>query len=161
MAEQLYGYSSEEALDNHALDLIVDPEDHSVANEILHRVAMGERWTGQFPVKNKSGNRFSIVATNTPLYDDNGVFVGVISVCTDSRPFEEGKALMSVQRDCWENCSSFSRPRGTASTKLCLDPPQPLQVAIASKISNLVSILPLVFSVILSVICIAYIMGIY
>lgn len=143
MAEHLYGYSSEYALDRHALDLIVDPEDHGAANEILHRVAMGEKWTGQFPVKNNRGNRFSVVATNTPLYDDNGAFVGVISVCTDSRPFEEGKALMSVQRGCSENDSCFSRPRGIASTKLSLDPPQPLQVAFASKISNLVSILQL------------------
>lgn len=139
MAEHMYGYSSSEALGADALEVLVDPRDFGMANEILDRVAMGENWTGEFPVKNRRGERFSIVATNTPLYDDNGAFVGVISVSSDSRHFEEAKAVISAQRG-WENDSSISRSRSIASAKLGLDPQQPLQVAIASRISNLVSI---------------------
>ncbi|KAL0376350.1 UNVERIFIED_CONTAM: putative serine/threonine-protein kinase SIS8 [Sesamum calycinum] len=45
---------------------------------------------------------------------------------------------MAVPRDL-ENDASFSRPRNIASAKLGLDPQQPLQAAIASKISNLAS----------------------
>ncbi|KAH6808604.1 PAS domain-containing protein tyrosine kinase family protein [Perilla frutescens var. frutescens] len=138
MAELQYGHSAEEALGSDALEILIDPRDHGMAVEILQRVRMGENWTGMFPVKNKRGERFSIVATNTPFYDDDGTFVGVICVSSDSRPFEEANAVMSAQRGL-ENDSSFSRSRNVASAKLGLDPQQPLQVAIASKISNLAS----------------------
>ncbi|KAG6433651.1 hypothetical protein SASPL_105266 [Salvia splendens] len=137
-AEELYGYSSEEAIGSDALEILTDPQDHGAANEILRRVAMGENWTGLFPVKIKSGIRFSIIATNTPLYDDTGLFVGVICVSNETRPYEEAKAvILASQRGCWDNPSNFSRPRGITSGKFGLDPQQPLQVAIASKISNL------------------------
>lgn len=155
-AEELFGYSSEEAIGCDALEIMTDPQDHGAATEILHRGAMGENWTGQFPVKNKAGGRFLIIATNTPLYDDAGKFVGVICVSNDTRPFEEVKAvMMTAQRGgCGENASNFSRPSGIASGKLGLDPQQPLQVAIASKISNLVSIRLLGF---VSIIFIVYV----
>lgn len=140
-AEELFGYSSEEAIGSDALEIITDPQDHWAANEILRRGAMGENWTGVFPVKTKSGIRFSIIATNTPLYDDTGLFVGIICVSNETRPYEEGKAvILAAQRGCWDNPSNFTRPRGITSGKFGLDPEQPLQVAIASKISNLVRI---------------------
>lgn len=66
-AEQLYGYSAAEALGRNLLELIADPKDHAVAKIILYRVAKGENWTGQFPVRNKLGDRFLIVAT-IPLF---------------------------------------------------------------------------------------------
>lgn len=140
MAENLYGYSASEALGAYAIELLADPRDYAVASDIVHRVEMGESWTGQFPVKNKGGERFLVVATNTPFYDDDGALVGLICVSTDSRPFQEAQSVVSVSRDL-ENESSLSRPRSIASAKLGLDLQQPLQAAIASKISDLVSIL--------------------
>lgn len=39
-------------------------------------------WTGQFPVKNKMGESFSAIVTNTPFYDDDsGTFIGVGYLC--------------------------------------------------------------------------------
>lgn len=137
-AENLYGYSAAEALGQDVIELLADPRDCAVASNIVHRVSTGESWTGQFPVKNKRGDRFLAVATNTPLYDDDGTLVGIICVSSDSRPFKE--ALTSELSDL-ETSSSFSRPRTTITGKLGLDHQQPLQAAIASKISNLVGIL--------------------
>ncbi|KAL0368165.1 UNVERIFIED_CONTAM: Serine/threonine-protein kinase EDR1 [Sesamum calycinum] len=137
-AESLYGYSSEEALRQNGIELLTDPRDFSVASDIVYRVTMGESWTGQFPVKNKRGDRFVIVATNTPFYDDDGTLIGIICMSRDSRPFEEANTVMPERRDL-ETDSSFSRPRATATDKPGLDHQQPLQAAIASKISNLAS----------------------
>ncbi|XWS14209.1 hypothetical protein CRYUN_Cryun36dG0103400 [Craigia yunnanensis] len=137
-AEKLYGYSAAEALGQDAIELLVDPSDFAVAHNIVHRVIMGESWTGQFPVKNKMGERFSAVVTNTPFYDDDGSLVGIICVSSDSRPFKEMRVSLSAERHP-EGDSTFSRSKNAVSAKLGLDPQQPLQAAIASKITNLAS----------------------
>ncbi|KAJ8767282.1 hypothetical protein K2173_017326 [Erythroxylum novogranatense] len=137
-AENLYGYSAAEALGKDAIELLVDPRDYLMANNIVRRVTMGESWTGQFPAKNKMGESFLVVATNTPFYDDDGTLVGIICVSSDSRPFQEMRMEMSGSR-IPETDSSFSRPRTSITAKLGLDSQQPFQAAIASKISNLAS----------------------
>lgn len=145
-AERLYGYSAAEAHGRTPIDLLADPQDYAVGYSILnHTLTTGESWTGQFPVKTKRGERFEVIATNTPFYDDNGNLIGVICVSTDSKPFEETRSALSGAQHS-EADSSFSRSRRIASAKLGLDPQQPLQVAIASKISNLVSMIVLIIS---------------
>ncbi|XP_021906874.1 probable serine/threonine-protein kinase DDB_G0282963 isoform X1 [Carica papaya] len=137
-AENLYGYSAAEALGQDAVEILVDPRDFPLARNIIHRVSMGERWTGEFPVKNKMGEKFSAIATNTPFYDDEGTLIGIICVSNDSRPFKEMRVALSNPSHS-EGSSSFNRARSTVTSKLGLDSQQPLQVAIASKISNLAS----------------------
>nr|GMD89275.1 probable serine/threonine-protein kinase DDB_G0272254 isoform X2 [Ipomoea batatas]GME06227.1 probable serine/threonine-protein kinase DDB_G0272254 isoform X2 [Ipomoea batatas]GME20160.1 probable serine/threonine-protein kinase DDB_G0272254 isoform X2 [Ipomoea batatas]GME20161.1 probable serine/threonine-protein kinase DDB_G0272254 isoform X2 [Ipomoea batatas] len=138
MAEHLYGYSAAEALGQSIMDLLVDPRDFNMAGDIISRVCVGESWTGQFPVKNKLGIRFSVMTTNTPFYDDDGTLIGLICVSVDVRPFQESKAAFTAAKQM-DSDSSSSRARSIASEKLGLDPQQPLQVAIASKLSNLAS----------------------
>ncbi|XP_047334389.1 probable serine/threonine-protein kinase DDB_G0282963 [Impatiens glandulifera] len=138
-AENLYGYSSAEAVGQNSIELLVDVRDHSFAENIVNRVSMGESWTGQFPVKNKRGDSFVVVASNTPYYgDDNHTCVGIICVTNDSRPYQEMMSSISCTKSLETN-QTISRPRLLASAKLGIDPLQPLQVAIASKISNLAS----------------------
>ncbi|KAL3626609.1 hypothetical protein CASFOL_030158 [Castilleja foliolosa] len=137
-AENLYGYSASEALGQDAIELLTDPRDFGVANNIVRRVTSGESWTGQFPVRNKRGERFIAIATNTPFYDDDGTLVGIICVSNDSKPFQEATSIKSVSKES-ENDSGLSRNISIASSALGLDPQQPLQVALASKISNLAS----------------------
>ena len=143
-AENLYGYSAAEALGHSPIELLVDPQDYAVANTIIHRVSKGESWTGQFPVKTKTGDRFTAFVTNTPFYDDDGTFIGIICVSSDIRPFQEMKIPMSGGKPP-ESDSSYSRSRARVTAKLGLDPQQPLQNAIASKITNLVSLIVSMF----------------
>ncbi|CAN0855386.1 Serine/threonine-protein kinase EDR1 [Linum grandiflorum] len=135
-AENLFGYTAAEALGQPGIELMVDPRDRAAAHTIVGRNKMGERWTGRFPVRSKRGERFSIMATNTPFYDDDGTLIGVICVSNDARAFEEVAVDISDPRHL-EAESATSRARNTVTNKLGLDPQQPLQVAIASKISNL------------------------
>ncbi|CAI9118963.1 OLC1v1020600C4 [Oldenlandia corymbosa var. corymbosa] len=135
-AEKLYGHTAAEALGRNPIELLAETRDFNVAGHIVQRVALGQSWTGQFPVKNKKGERFMVIVTNTPFFDDDGTMVGIICVSADSRPLQETKAALPGAK---ANSSSNSRPRLSASAKLGLDPEQPLQVAIASKISNLAS----------------------
>ncbi|XAR49700.1 Non-specific serine/threonine protein kinase [Bertholletia excelsa] len=106
------------------IELLTDAQDFAVADNVVQRVKMGESWTGQFPVKNKSGDRFVVIVTNTPFYDDYGTLIGNISVSTDSRPFEGMKAevLGSTRRS--EANPGFNWPKS---------------IGIASKLSKLAS----------------------
>nr|WDA42959.1 tyrosine-protein kinase receptor UFO [Fagopyrum tataricum] len=137
-AENLYGYSAAEALGRDVLDLLIDEKDFSVANSTIRRVMLGENWTGQIPVKNKMGRRMVMVATETPFYNDDGTLIGVICVSSDARPFHGMGFTMPDSRSV-ETDNSSGWPRNHVATKLGLDPEQPLQVSIASKITDLAS----------------------
>ncbi|XP_026436587.1 uncharacterized protein LOC113334578 [Papaver somniferum] len=80
---------SMEMLGRSSLGPIIEECDFTEAKEIIRRSASGECWTGQFPVRNKQGRRFHIIATHTPLYDDFGILVGVVCLGYDSQPFLE------------------------------------------------------------------------
>ncbi|KAL1190946.1 putative serine/threonine-protein kinase SIS8 [Cardamine amara subsp. amara] len=147
MAEKLYGFSAAEALGKDPIDILVDGQDASVAENITRRCSSGESWTGEFPVKNKSGERFSVVTTMSPSYDDDGSLMGITCITNDSAHFQDPR----VPRGRQEGETSFSRVTSTVASKLGLDSKeavvsklglasqQPIQVAIASKISDLAS----------------------
>ncbi|MCL7021630.1 hypothetical protein MKW94_026876 [Papaver nudicaule] len=130
-AEHLYGYSASEALGRNILGFIVEERDFNEAKEIVHRNTLGQNWTGQFPVRNKHGRRFQITATNTPLYDDNGTFVGIICLSCDSDLFREVPAPVSFGSNSSKD-EAYPKP-GVASQQ------KSLQVVVSSKTSKLAS----------------------
>lgn len=139
-AHKLYGYSATEAHGQNVVDLLVDPEDRVLGHSILnHTLNVRESWTGKFPIKTKRGAKLEVIATNSPFYDDNGNLIGVICVSNDSRPFEDMSSALLAAQKVEADSSIISLPRRIASAKLGLNPQQPLQVAIASKISDLAS----------------------
>ncbi|XP_052881883.1 uncharacterized protein LOC108476245 isoform X2 [Gossypium arboreum] len=138
-AEKLYGYLEAEALGQNIIKLVCHPKDFGFAVNIVQRVIIGESWTGLFPIKNRLGENIFVVATVTPFYDEKGSVVGITSVTCDSRPFKETKFEFSAERQPKGDSSAFTRSKNAISIKLGLDPQQPLQAAIVSKISNLAS----------------------
>ncbi|CAH2044621.1 unnamed protein product [Thlaspi arvense] len=150
MAEKLYGFSAAEALGKDPIDILVDKQDAAVAQNITRRCGCGESWTGEFPVKNKAGDRFSVVTTMSPFYDDDGSLIGIICITNDSALFQDPRVPPAKTRG-QEGETSFSRATNSVASKLGLDSKeavvsklgldsqQPIQVAIASKISDLAS----------------------
>ncbi|KAF8107240.1 hypothetical protein N665_0124s0035 [Sinapis alba] len=149
MAEKLYGFSAAEALGKDPIDILVDDQDAAVAQNITRRCGCGESWTGEFPVKNKAGDRFSVVTTMSPFYDDDGSLIGIICITNDAALFQDPRASQAKTRG-QEGETSFSRVTNSVASKLGLDSKeavvsklgldsqQPIQVAIKSKISDLV-----------------------
>eukprot|EP00252_Welwitschia_mirabilis_P006836 TRINITY_DN17744_c0_g1_i1.p1 TRINITY_DN17744_c0_g1~~TRINITY_DN17744_c0_g1_i1.p1 ORF type:complete len:785 (-),score=139.45 TRINITY_DN17744_c0_g1_i1:397-2751(-) len=129
-AEKLYGYSQAEAVGQNIIDLIIDKRHADVAYNILNRCSSGESWKGNFPVRNKSGESFTVLATNTPFYDDDGSLVGVISVSTDAQGLHESP-VVSISQACER------LQRSASKVKAKFDIQNPLQIPLASKISNL------------------------
>lgn len=129
-AELLYGYSESEVLGQNAMELLVDQSNFNIASSMIHRIMAGESWKGQFPLKKKSGELFSAVMSNTPFYDDDGTFIGVICVSTDVCPFQKPPGLpLGESFDGWHQRSDKIRSK--------FDIQNPLQIPLASKISNL------------------------
>ncbi|KAJ4893043.1 PAS domain-containing protein tyrosine kinase family protein [Raphanus sativus] len=138
MAEKLYGYSAAEALGENPIDILADERDAACAMNIARRCVRGESWTGEFPVKTKSGERFSVVTTCSPFYDDDGTLIGVICITSKTEHYmNPGLSLAKLKGQEAETSSNPARNRFTS--KLGLDSDQPLQAAISSKISNLAS----------------------
>ncbi|KAG5381792.1 hypothetical protein IGI04_033262 [Brassica rapa subsp. trilocularis] len=144
MAEKLYGFSAAEALGKDPIDILVDNQDAAVAQNITRRCGCGESWTGEFPVKNKAGDRFSVVTTMSPFYDDDGSLIGIICITNDAALFQDPRVSQAKTRG-HEEGTSFSRvasklgldSKEAVASKLGLDSQQPIQVAIKSKISDL------------------------
>lgn len=136
-AEKLYGYSTSEVLGNNASRLIVGISDFHLANHIIDHIKMGNSWAGQLPMRKKSGEQFSAIASYTPLYDDECRLMGITCVSNDIRPFMENiVTLSSYSPSGSDSRQSQYRSISMHKPKVNLEP---FQTGIASKISNLVS----------------------
>ena len=104
---------------------------------------MGKCWRGKFPVKHKSGERFSVVVNNTPLYDEDGSLVGLTCLSGDARILEEivGPSVVgkSYPNSAKPHLQVNNKPKSGLPQKCLSDSQEPLQSAITSKITNLVS----------------------
>ncbi|XP_050372569.1 uncharacterized protein LOC126790398 [Argentina anserina] len=143
-AEDLFGYSTEEALGEFPMKLLVDTRDYGLAYNIIHGVSQGDIWTGQFTVRKKSGERFTVIATNSPFYDDAGSIIGIVCTCTDSSCFYDMRVPMSAEKQAQQDLS-FSSHGASVTTKLGIDPQQPFGKAVSSKLTNLVSLVVVMF----------------
>ncbi|CAF1703549.1 BnaCnng32240D [Brassica napus] len=142
MAEEQFGYTAAEAVGQNPINVMVDDHDTAFAMNITQRCFNGESWTGEFPVRNKSGHRFSAVSTCSPFYDDAGSLVGIISITSKAAPYlHPSISLAKLKAKQGETTSSSGRSsfvsKGAVLSKLGLDSHQPIQAAIASKISDL------------------------
>ncbi|KAI3849311.1 hypothetical protein MKW92_007303 [Papaver armeniacum] len=120
--KDLYGYSASEAIGRNVLRLVGDEQAYKDGKEIVNRSAMGEIWTGLFPVINKQGRRFLVIATNSPLYDDCGTLIG-------RTPSREA---------AYPSSSQLSKSGAVATTGLNSQQ-KSFQVTIASKLFTLTS----------------------
>ncbi|CDY34937.1 BnaA01g32680D [Brassica napus] len=140
MAEKLYGYSAAEALGENPINVIADDRDAAFAMNIARRCVRGESWTGEFPVKSKSGERFSAVTTCSPFYDDDGTLIGIICITSNTAPYLNPRiSLAKLKAEEGETSFLGLDSKEAVISKLGLDSDQPIQTAIASKISNLAS----------------------
>ncbi len=82
-AENLYGWTAEEAVGQMIEELTPSPflRDHGA--EIVERGAAGQSWTGEFLVQGKSGKAFPALFTTSPVLDERGQALGFVRVSID------------------------------------------------------------------------------
>ena len=82
-AENLYGWTAEEAVGKMIEEVTPSPFLREHGAEIVQRGAAGESWTGEFVVKGKSGKEFPALFTTSPVLDDRSQVLGFVRVSID------------------------------------------------------------------------------
>ncbi|KPI14632.1 putative PAS/PAC sensor protein, partial [Actinobacteria bacterium OK006] len=92
-AEELFGYTSQEALGQYAARLLVDDQHVELMIRLFSEVMRtGQGWAGAFPVRHKDGSTRLVEFRNMRLLDDRGDFYA-LGIATDEA------ALRQVERD--------------------------------------------------------------
>ncbi|MFI9272106.1 SpoIIE family protein phosphatase [Kitasatospora sp. NPDC052896] len=92
-AEDLYGYTAEEALGQYAAPLLVHEQDWDlVLKAFAEVIETGRSWSGAFPIRHKDGTTRQVELRNMRLLDDHGD-VYALGLATDS------PTLREVERD--------------------------------------------------------------
>lgn len=81
-AEQLYGWSEEEALGRPIYDLTVLNASEEQAREIMATLARGEAWSGEFEATRRDRSTFTALVRNAPIIE-RGKFIGAIGLSED------------------------------------------------------------------------------
>ncbi len=91
-AEQLYGWTSDEAMGRKIQEIIPAPFLRGHGAELMERAAEGTSWTGEFSIARKDGTSFPALLTSAPILDSKGTLRGLVGVSidlTDRRNLEE------------------------------------------------------------------------
>ncbi|HEV7205570.1 MAG TPA: PAS domain S-box protein [Jatrophihabitans sp.] len=81
-AENLYGWTAQEATGQNISSLTVPEISQSAAQEIMVALGRGVPWSGGFAVRHKSGTIFTALVTDSGLYRD-GDLIGVVGVSSN------------------------------------------------------------------------------
>ena len=82
-AEELYGWSSQEAETRRIMDLIPTVQGSYDAAAVMGRRASGERWAGTMELRKRDGSSFLAQITRTPVFDDDRRLVALIGISSD------------------------------------------------------------------------------
>src|SRR5918995_625047 len=82
-AEDLYGYSSEEALGRNLRNLTLSEELLDRAEGIVSDLRAGRTWSGETLLRRKDGTYVPVLGTATPIFDERGNLAGMIGFSTD------------------------------------------------------------------------------
>ncbi|MFN2491654.1 MAG: PAS domain S-box protein [Pyrinomonadaceae bacterium] len=93
-AHRLYGWTSQEAIGRHIMELTTPEAMAEQALEILSHLRRGESWTGDFNVRHRDGTQFPAQIINSPINDDNGKLIGIVGVSIDITERKRAEAAL-------------------------------------------------------------------
>ena len=82
-AETLYGWQSAEVMGRNILEVTPAEVSKSLAAEILSCLQRGESWYGEFLVQRRDGTIFPAMVSDAPIFDGDGVLIGIVGVTSD------------------------------------------------------------------------------
>jgi two-component system cell cycle sensor histidine kinase/response regulator CckA len=94
-AETLYGWAAGEAVERNITEVICAAPTPEQRAEMVARFQAGESWSGEFTVRHRDGTAFPALVTHSPIHDEQGQLIGLVSVSSD---LTEGKRLADQLR---------------------------------------------------------------
>ena len=82
-ATKTYGWSREEAIGRDLVSVAVPEMSTEESRKILHKLLLGESWSGEYTVQHSDGHVFPIYATDSPVFDDDGRLIAVLGASHD------------------------------------------------------------------------------
>ncbi len=82
-AEELYGWSAQEAIGRTIASIIPSGMSQEQGLEIMQRLRQGESWSGEFMMQTRQGCIFPALVTDAPIYDKAGQLIGIVGVSMD------------------------------------------------------------------------------
>lgn len=119
---------SNEVFGQRDTELLIAEEYHEHLKNIMEKLNSGQSWSGQFPLKRRSGEMFMALVSKSPLYED-GQLTGVVTVSSDSAIFS------GINSEDLGRYKDHSRLRRLKMKRIHWHPPRP---QMASSVSNLV-----------------------
>ena len=83
-AEQLYGWTREEAVGRNIGQLTVPGTGITESGQIMDALRAGRRWSGVFTVKDRFGRRFAADVVDAPVLDTDGRIAGIIGLSAEA-----------------------------------------------------------------------------
>lgn len=101
-AEEIYGWSSDEAMGQNIVELTPIDLKKEHAKEIMKDLSEGKSWSGEFLVKRKDGSIFPAYLTDAPILDSDGKLTDIIGISSDiterKRTEIERKVMYDITR---------------------------------------------------------------
>lgn len=85
VARRIYGWEAAEVLGRDILEVTPARPVRANAAEIMERLRAGSSWSGEFLVRGRDGDEFTVYVSDFPIRDPTGELIGIIGV---SRPVE-------------------------------------------------------------------------
>jgi diguanylate cyclase (GGDEF)-like protein/PAS domain S-box-containing protein len=82
-AEELYGWSAEEAMGRSGIEATAPKDLWGRADEIMSELRAMKSWSGEYELRRKDGTLFHAMITITSVLDDQDNLVGITGVTTD------------------------------------------------------------------------------
>jgi PAS domain S-box-containing protein len=79
-AEELYGWTRQEAVGRHITELTVPDSGRREAEAAMAALQGGSAWQGPFEVRRKDGSTFTAYVKDSPIRDDDGRLIGIVGV---------------------------------------------------------------------------------
>ncbi len=97
-AEQLFGWKAHEVLGRDVADVTPTSIARDRGRTIMERLRKGESWSGEFMVRDRDGQEFPVLLTDSPIFGEDGGLIGVVGVSTDitdRKRAEEGQRFLA------------------------------------------------------------------